>query len=207
MVIGLTGGIGTGKSRVSEMFQGLGARVVDADILAREIVQPGKSAWKEIKNAFGPKVLNPDKTLNRQTLANMVFTESQALERLNQITHPRVYRKITAEILKAKKERLPAIVLDIPLLLENPPSLPLDMIIVVYSPKYLQAKRIRKRDGLTIKEAEQRLRNQMPIAQKKRLADYVIDNRGSWEETRRQVRVLWDRLIKKNKPGKLPTCS
>ncbi|MBA4394653.1 MAG: dephospho-CoA kinase, partial [Desulfobacca sp.] len=143
---------------------------------------------------------------NRQALANLVFSDPLALERLNGITHPRIYRHIRSEVLKARRDRVPAIVLDIPLLLEAPYPISLDLTVVVYCPKTLQIKRIRERKDLTLQEAEQRIRNQMPIAQKKKLANMVIDNRGSRQETLEQVRVLWDRLIKKDRSGKFPIC-
>jgi len=200
IIIGLTGGIGTGKSTVSRMFKTLGARIVDADLLAREVVQPGQPAWREIKKVFGLTVINPDQSLNRQALADLVFNNPLSLAQLNKITHPRIYRRMRSEVLKAQKEGVPAVILDIPLLLEAPHLIPLDQTMVVYSPKTLQIQRVRERDKSTLKEIEQRLRNQMPIGRKRKLADIVIDNRGTVQETKRQVRVLWDRLI--NKTGR-----
>jgi dephospho-CoA kinase len=197
LIIGLTGGIGSGKSTVSRMFEALGARVVDADLLAREVVQPGQPAWREIKKVFGPKVINPDQTINRKALADLVFNDPIAIARLNRMTHPRIYKRMRSEVLKGRKEGVPAVILDIPLLLEAPQPFPLDLTIVVYCPKTLQIKRVRERNKVTREEVKQRLRNQMPIARKRKLADIVIDNRGTVQETRKQVRVLWDRLIKK----------
>jgi len=197
LIVGLTGGIGTGKSTVSRMLQSLGARVVDADELAREVVRPGQPAWEEIKKVFGPKVIHTDQTLNRQALTDLVFNDPKSIEQLNRMTHQRIYRRMRSEVLKGLRDQVPAIVLDIPLLLEAPQKMSLDLIVVVYCPKTLQIKRIRERNGLTLKEAKQRLQNQMPISQKRKMAHVVINNRGSLEETQKQVRGLWERVTKK----------
>jgi dephospho-CoA kinase len=194
VVLGLTGGIGTGKSTVSRLFREMGARVVDADLVAKEVVEPGRPAWKEIVREFGRKFLNPDQSINRRSLADLVFSDRGALERLNGIVHPRVYRVMGLEIRKARSERIPLLVLDIPLLFESPVPLRLDAVAVVYAPREVQMRRLRERDGFSRREARLRLANQMPIREKKRLADLVIDNRGNVDDTRRQVKEIVNRV-------------
>lgn len=190
----MTGGIGTGKSTVSRLFREMGARVVDADLVAKEVVEPGRPAWEEIVREFGRKFLNSDQSINRRSLADLVFSDRLALERLNRIVHPRVYRVMRLEIRKARSERIPLLVLDIPLLFESPVPLRLDAVAVVYAPREVQIRRIRERDGFSRREARLRLDNQMPIREKKRLADLVIDNRGDVDDTRRQVNEIINRF-------------
>ncbi len=193
-VIGLTGGMASGKSLVAGILRDLGAHVIDADAIAREVVAPGGEALKEIVEAFGPAVLQADGTLDRKALAERIFNEPQARARLNAITHPRVRRRIVEEIAAVRTARPGVIiVVDIPLLLDAAPrdAYPLDGIVVVAVEEAAQRARLMARDGLTQDAARQRLRSQRPLREKIPLADWVIDNSGPPEATRRQVEVLW----------------
>lgn len=196
MIVGLTGGIATGKSTVARMFGELGARVIDFDALARKAVEPGKPAWQEIIEHFGAGVLNPDGTINRRELGRLVFDDPQKLKKLNQIVHPRVFaldREETEEIRQQDPRAI--IVKEIPLLLEAGAARGVDRVVVVYASPQAQLQRLLSR-GLTEEEALKRIKAQAPLDQKVRLADYVITNEGSLEETRRQVEEVYAKLLK-----------
>lgn len=193
-VIALTGGIASGKSLVAGILRDLGAYVIDADAVAREVVAPGSEVLKEIVEAFGPAVLRSDGTLDRKALAGRIFSDPQARARVNAITHPRIRRRIVEEIAAARATRPGVIiVVDIPLLLDAAPrnAYPLDGIVVVAVDEATQLARLMARDGLTGEGARQRLRSQRPLREKIPLADWVIDNSGPPEATRRQVEALW----------------
>jgi dephospho-CoA kinase len=188
MIIGLTGGIATGKSTVSNMLRERGAAIVDADRVAREVVEPGEPALQEIVNRFGSEILNEDGTLNRKKLGGIVFADPARRKELEAITHPAIrarMRERMAALASEDPDRL--IVADIPLLFEGGLQRQYECVLLVYVPREIQKERLMKRDGLTEAEAEKRLAAQMDIEEKKRLADYVIDNRGTLEETSRQV--------------------
>lgn len=195
-VIGLTGGLASGKSLVAGMLRALGARVIDADALAREVVEPGSEALAEIAAAFGAEVLDSDGRLRRGALAARIFADAEARARLNAITHPRIRRRIGEEIARAQRE-MPGgvIVVDIPLLLDTagPGDYPLDGIVVVYADEATQVARLMARDGLSEAEARRRLAAQRPLGEKVAEATWVIDNSGSVEATRAQVEALWRR--------------
>ncbi len=193
-VIGLTGGMASGKSLVAGILRDLGAYVIDADAVAREVVAPGSEVLKEIVEAFGPAVLRTDGTLDRKALAERIFSDPQARARLNAITHPRIRGRIAEEIAATRSARPGLIiVVDIPLLLDAAPrnAYPLDGIVVVAVDEAAQPARLMARDGLTEEGARQRLRSQRPLREKIPLADWVIDNSGPPEATRRQVEALW----------------
>lgn len=195
MIIGLTGGIATGKSTVTAILRELGAYVVDADVWARRVVEPGQPALREIAEAFGDGVLLPDGTLNRKALAAIVFQDERARQTLNQITHPRV-REGMREETKRYQAVHPGepVVWDVPLLFEGDTSRLVDRTVVVYADEGTQLVRLMARDGLSEAEARARIAAQMPIEEKRRLADYVIDNTGTVEQTREQVTRLWHDL-------------
>lgn len=192
MIVGLTGGIATGKSLVSAEFKRLGAIVIDADVIAREVVEPGKPAYDEIIEAFGEKVLNPDNTLNRKALGDIVFCDKEALGKLNRITHPRIRRRIREEIAKAGGEEL--IVVDIALLIEMGFKDEVDSIIVVYADEERQIERMLERNGLTREEAVLRLSCQIPVKEKLGYADYVIENNGDIESAAERAREVFRAL-------------
>ncbi len=195
LIIGLTGGIATGKSTVAEMLRHKGALLVDADQLAREAVEPNQPAWQEIVNWLGDSVLLPDRSLDRTKLAQLVFGDPQKLKILNAIIHPRVGNRILELARKIEEEKPDAVVVyDIPLLIETGMQEMVDLVLLVFAPREFQLKRLVERDGLNPEEAGQRLAAQMPIDEKKRYAHRVIDNSGSLAETRKQVDRFWYNL-------------
>jgi len=196
-VIGITGGIAAGVSVVTRMFRELGAVVIEADQVAREVVAPGTEAYRKIVAAFGPEVVRPDGTLDRRRLAARVFKDPAARRRLNVITHPEIRRRLRARVEQVAAERPDAVVImDIPLLLDTtgPEAFDLDGVIVVRATPEQQLARLMARDDLSREEAQQRVAAQRPIAEKAAEADWVIDNTGTLEATRRQVEALWGQL-------------
>lgn len=195
MLVGLTGGVATGKSTVSKMFKQCGAVVIDADALAREIVQPGKPAWREIVRAFGKDMLNPDRTIDRHSLGTMVFHDKKKLHRLERIIHPRVARE-QARLAKQAGENDPnaIVIYDVPLLFEAHIEKRVDKVIVVTADRKTQLDRLRKRNGLSRAEALRRIRSQLPLAQKRRLADYVLDGTQTRRQLAREVSHLLEDL-------------
>jgi dephospho-CoA kinase len=197
-IIGLTGGIATGKSTVVEMLRRKGALIIDADQLAREVVEPNQPAWQEVLSWLGDSVLLPDLNLDRVKIAELVFGDQQKLKTLNAIIHPRVGTRIlelTREIEQANPDAV--IIYDIPLLIEAGMQEMVDLILLVYAPPALQLKRLIERDNLTAEEAELRLVAQLPIDEKKRFAHQIIDNSGSLAETEKQVDRFWSDLESK----------
>jgi dephospho-CoA kinase len=196
-VIGLTGGIASGVTLVARMLRDLGARVIEADQVSREVVRPGTDAFRAIVDAFGPEVVASDGTLDRQRLGRIIFADPAARARLNAITHPAIRRRIWDEIAEIRRAAPDAtVVVDIPLLLDTagPETFDLDGIVVVRATPDLQMNRMTVRDGLSRDEAQRRLDAQRPVALKAADADWVIDNAGTIEETRERVRRLWDDL-------------
>jgi dephospho-CoA kinase len=191
-VLGLTGGIGSGKSMVASMLTQLGADVIDADRIAREVVEPGQPALKEIATAFGTDILLPDGRLDRGKLARIIFADPVARGTLNAITHPRIRERMDAEI-SARRSRAGVLVVDIPLLYENDRTRAVETVIVVWVDLKTQLRRLQERDGLSVEEARQRIAAQMPLDEKRAGADVVIDNSGSREKTRRQVEAVYRR--------------
>jgi len=190
LVIGLTGNIGSGKSTVGRYLESLGAIVIDADQVAREVVQPGTPALVEIARVFGPGVLDSKGALDRKKMGSIVFTNPKAREKLNEITHPRIVEAIENEKLKlynlpGSRDRL--LVIDAPLLIEVGLHKGVDEIWAVKVDDQKQVERLIERDGLSDEEARARIAAQMPQAEKLKYARRVIDNSGSPEETRRQV--------------------
>ena len=188
--LGLTGGIGSGKSMVAEMFVQLGAEVIDADRLARDVVEPGQPALEEIVNTFGPDILLPDGRLNRGKLAATIFADAAARQRVNAITHPPIRARMEIQV-AARRQRSGVLILDIPLLYENGRTDIVEKVIVVWVDPQTQLQRITQRGGLSLDEARLRIAAQMPLDDKRARADYVIDNRGDREDTRRQVEAIY----------------
>jgi dephospho-CoA kinase len=190
--IGLTGGIACGKSTVASMLVRRGANLIDADLLAREAVLPGTPALKQIAERFGASVIREDGTLDRKALGQIVFRDEAARKDLEAITHPPI-RAMLRERMEAFEREMPdkPVVADIPLLFESKLQHLFDETLLVYIPAELQKRRLMERDGLTAEQAELRIAAQMPIEEKRKLADTVIDNSGSLEETERQVDRYW----------------
>lgn len=194
LVVGLTGGIATGKSTVARMFEQLGAAVVSADVVARQVVEPGEPAWGEIKDTFGEEVLAADGTLDRRALGAVVFGDEEARRRLEAITHPRIRERMRRQIDELAGRGL-VVIAEIPLLFESAPARALvDETVVVYVDEDVQEARLMERDGFSRAEARARMAAQKPLAEKAALADWVIDNGRGLEETKAQVERLWRRL-------------
>ncbi|MGG2018190.1 dephospho-CoA kinase [Bacillus sp. S10(2024)] len=187
VVIGLTGGIASGKSTVSKMFQGFHIPVIDADIIAREVVEPGKEAYNEIVEAFGQEVLEESGELNRPKLGNIVFYNEEKRLLLNAIVHPAVRKEMNAQKDRYIRENTQAVVLDIPLLFESKLTSLVDQILLVYVDNETQITRLMERNNFTEEEAKARIASQMPLQEKVALADKVINNNGTIEETKTQL--------------------
>lgn len=198
-IIGLTGGIASGKSAVSGILRNLGACIVDADQLARQVVEPGQPAWQEIVDYFGKSVLLPDGHLDRKRLGNLVFNSSSARDMLNKITHTKILQNIQEAILAVEKTGQKIVVLDIPLLIEVGFTNLADEVWVVYVNETLQLERLKKRDQLTTEEAKKRIQSQMPLRDKLHYANVVINNEGDLSDTIRQVEAAWRRIFELTK--------
>ncbi len=194
IVIGLTGGIASGKSTVSNMIRKQGLRVVDADIIAREVVEIGQPAYKKIIETFD-EILDEDKSINRQKLGSIIFADEKKRQQLNSIVHPAVREEMLKQIESEKQKNALAVVLDIPLLFESKLTHIVDKTILVYVDEHIQLERLMERNGYTEHEARMRIESQMPLKEKLKLADYVINNNGSLEETERQLRNILDTII------------
>jgi dephospho-CoA kinase len=205
-VVGLTGGIGTGKSTVARMLAALGAVVIDADAIVHELQAPGMPLLARIAETFGPQVLRADGALDRERLGKLVFADAAARKRLGELVHPAVGVEMVRRLEAARAAGAKLVVLDIPLLLEGRAARAaqpgraatatdlVSEVIVVWAPESAQLERQVRRDGATREHAAERVRSQLPIDEKRRLADHVIDNAGSLAETERQVRALYAKL-------------
>lgn len=193
-LIGLTGGIATGKSTVAAMLDELGAKIIDADELAREIVEPSQEAWQDIVADFGAEILQQDKTINREKLRKIVFKDETARKRLESITHSRIRTRAQLRIQKLAAEGVEIIVYEAPLLFENQVHLWLRPVILVTCEPATQKQRLRKRDRLGEEEIQQHLNAQMPLEEKRKLADFIIENDGDLEELRKNVIEVWEKI-------------
>lgn len=200
-IIGLTGGIASGKSSVAQLLERLGAAVVDADRLAREVVEPGQEALAAIVAAFGTGVLNGDGTLNRAALGQIVFGDPQARRTLESITHPAIKRLAREKLDRLEEAGVETAFYVAPLLFEAGSAARFSEIWVVYLDRETQLERLMARDGLDREQALARIASQMPMEQKKRLGQLVIDNAGTREELEAQVLRVWRREILKEETG------
>jgi len=191
-VIGLTGGIATGKSTVSKQFAAKGYEVVDADEIVHELQAPGSEVLKEIEQAFGPGVLNADESLNRQQLAQMIFSDEQARQRLNEIIHPKVVLEIKERIATSRANLL---FLDVPLLFEVGLDQLTDANVVVYAPPHIQLERLMRRDQIDGHQAQAKVDSQLSIDAKVKRADFVIDNGGTLAELDANVEEILETMI------------
>ncbi|MFC4737526.1 dephospho-CoA kinase [Bacillus daqingensis] len=200
MKLGLTGSIATGKSTAAGFFREEGCPVIDADVIAREVVQPGAPALQEIESAFGSSVIAGDGTLDREKLGTIIFNDPQKREQLNAMVHPAIREKMKEQAEEAEASH-PIVVLDIPLLFENELFYLVDQTAVVYVPEQVQKERLMKRNNYSEEEALSRMDSQLSIEEKKQRADFVILNTGPEEETSRQVKKLVEALLKKHQDG------
>ena len=194
-LIGLTGGIGTGKSTVARMLVERGAALIDADLLAREVVEPGTPALAEIAAEFGPAVLHPDGSLDREALGAVVFADEARRLRLNAITHPRVAALMQQRVAAALASDVPLVVVDVPLLFEGDRQGLFEGVMLVWTPPEVQLARLVERNGWSEDEARRRIAAQMPVDEKRALATWVIDNSGPPERTEAQVARWWQEHV------------
>ena len=194
MILGITGGIASGKTTVAQAFQALGAVVVSADVLAREVVCPGTKVLQQITEYFGGLVLREDGTLNRQLMAEMVFNDDQARIALNGMTHPAIAALARTRLGEAKQGGAPLVIYDAPLLYEVGADREVDKVLVVRVDAEVQLTRLMARDGINRPQALARVAAQMPQEEKVARADFVVDNSGTAKETQGQVRSLMERL-------------
>jgi dephospho-CoA kinase len=193
--VGLTGGIGSGKSVVARIFKDEGAYVIDLDELARRVVEPDKPAWRDVVAYFGTGILNEDRTVNRSGLAEIVFSDPKSRRVLEELTHPRIFEEQNALLEAIKdKDSCSIAIIEFPLLFELSFQKRFDKVILVYVSRDEQIRRAVERGGLSEKEVEERLRAQLPIDEKRPLSDYIIDNEGSLADTRDQVKELMREL-------------
>jgi len=196
MVVGVTGGIATGKSAVVEQFRQLGAAVISADELAREIVRPGEEALVRLVARFGQDILQADGTLDRKALAEIIFADPAARQDLNRITHPAIARLAADRIASLQRQGETLVIYEAPLLFEAGAESRVDRIVVVTAPAAVQRRRLMARDGLDEQAAQVRIAAQMPLADKVRRADFVVENAGSIDDLAAQVRELYGRLLR-----------
>ncbi|MFZ3208886.1 MAG: dephospho-CoA kinase [Geobacteraceae bacterium] len=194
-VIGLTGGIASGKNTVARMLESRGAAVIDADQLAREVVAPGEPALESIIDTFGAKFINHDGTLDRSALGKLVFADPIARLRLEAITHPAIRRMAYERLASLRRAGAPVVVYMAALIVEANAASRVDEIWVVWVDRETQIKRLMQRDGINREEALQRLAAQMPMEERRRYGKVIIDNSGPLSETERQVREAWEREI------------
>lgn len=202
-VIGLTGGIGSGKSTVSRMLRGLGAKIIDADQVAREVVEKGKPALKEIAETFGEDTLLEDGTLNRKKLGSIIFSDEKKRLKLNEITHPRIIEEINDQIEKCKEDKCTdLIVLDCALLFEMNMEDMVEESWLVSLDRETQIRRIMARDELSKNDAENRVNAQMSLSEKAEKATRIIDNSSAVNETHKQVMEIWNEAVREEKNKK-----
>ena len=189
--VGLTGGIASGKSTVSGMFRELGVPVIDADMIAREVVAPGSRALEAIVDAFGEEILTEEKSLNRARLGEIVFSDPTKKKVLEGILHPEIIAEQDRRLKDLEREgRTPVAIVDAAVMIESGSWKRFDSLVVVDCEESQQISRLRLRNGMNEDEAVRRVDAQMPLSEKVKYADYVIDNRGSIDDTRKQVEEL-----------------
>jgi dephospho-CoA kinase len=187
MIIGLTGGIASGKSTVSGMLQDLGAVIIDADKIARQVVEPNQPTWHKIKHRFGEDVFYQDGELDRKKLGAIIFKDGQARTDLNAIIHPAIRERMRQQKEHAQREGIELIVMDIPLLFESELEYMVEKILVVYVPEEIQKNRLMLRDEIDEKLALQKMSSQLSIEQKKDKGHAFINNSGSLSDTKKQL--------------------
>jgi dephospho-CoA kinase len=195
ILVGLTGSVATGKSTVATMFKQCGATVIDADLLARQVVEPGKPAWRAIVKLFGKAILKPDRSLDRQAIGNIVFRNRTKRRQLECIIHPRVAREQQRQVrLIAKRKPHAVILYEVPLLFEAGVDTRVDKIVVVTADRTTQIARLKKRNGLSRVEALRRISSQMPLSKKIQQADHVLNGTAPRSTLRKQVGRLFRSL-------------
>lgn len=195
LLVGLTGGIASGKSIVARVFRDLGAHLIDADRIVHELLETGQQAWQEVVEHFGAEIQLPDGRIDRRKLGDLVFNDQEKRLWLNACLHPKVFDAFTAQTRQMRnRQRDAVIVLDAALLIETGYHQKMDCIIVVYAELDQQLERLMLRDGFTREQALARIRSQMPLSEKRACADYVIDNTGTRDRTEQQAKEVFGRL-------------
>jgi len=195
LLLGVTGGIASGKSTVSDMLTELGSPLIDFDLLARKVVEPGTQGYQQIVDYFGQQVLKENGELDRKKLSGIVFGDIEKRKKLESFTHPYIYDEFFKAIEQITQEKPDAVIqVSVPLLIELNLQFLFDKLLVVYVKPETQAKRLAARDGISIAEAENIMKSQLPIDEKAGYADFVIENEGSLEETKRQVLDSWEKI-------------
>ena len=206
LLVGLTGGIASGKSLVSGIFKSLGAHIIDADIIAHELIKPGLPAWDEIVKRFGRGILLEDGNINRPLLGSIIFNDTAKREILNSILHPRIFKEVDwlrNEIEKTSPDAI--LIFDAALLIETRAYELVDVVILVYANEDQQIKRLMERDGLAKGEALERIKVQMNTEEKKRYADYIIDTSKTQEDVKRQAMDIFEELKALSRKDKKPS--
>jgi dephospho-CoA kinase len=195
LIVGLTGGVASGKTTVSQVLKEEGAYIIDADRIARELVRPHAPAWKKLVRAFGKEILREDGSIHRKKFADKVFADLSQRKLLNQILHPRIRKEMEQKAKEiGQKDPEAIVVIDAPLLVELGDHRQMDKLIVVTSTQKQQIERLRERDGISAEEALRMVASQMPVEDKVKLADFVIQNKGSFQETRKKTREIFKEL-------------
>ena len=195
LVIGLTGGIATGKSTVADMFEEMGAVIIDFDVLARDVVQPGRKSWKLIADYFGDDILDTDRSINRKKLSDIVFRDHRKREKLESFTHPYIWDEFIHRVKEAVSNDTNCIILAVvPLLIENNMQDIFSINIAVYAAPETQIRRLMNRDKINEEKAKDILASQMSIDEKINYCDFIIKNEGFIHKTRQQAKVLWHKF-------------
>lgn len=195
ILLGVTGGIATGKSTVAGMLEEMGARLIDFDVLSRMVVKPGSPAYEDIVSFFGKEVLLADKTLDRKKLKEIIFQDLEKLRKLERFTHPRIWDEFLLQIEGYAREKEPFILqVVVTLLIETNMQSLFDHLLMAYVPAEVQLKRLIERDNISQELAGNIIRSQMSVEEKKGFCDLIVDNSGSLEQTRKQVEEIWRKL-------------
>lgn len=195
VILGITGSFGCGKTTCARMFRRLGASVISADRIYHRLIKSKGLIYKRIVSAFGPDILKDNRQIDREKLGKIVFSQKHLLKKLSRITHPAIINNIKYELTRLKKAgRAKAIVIDAPLLIESGLTKMIDSLIVVRIDRKNQIKRCKNQRGLSRDEIIKRIKGQLPLSKKIKLADYVIDNNGTLKQTREQIKKIWKNI-------------
>ena len=195
-IVGLTGGIASGKSEAAKIFQKLGARVIDADTVSRAVMRPQTECWHQVTAVFGKEILNDDSTIDRAKLAGIVFSDQKKRLQLNSLVHPAIIHQIEGLLARIEKDEPEALVIiDAALLVETGIYSRCDKLIVLCAAEETQIKRLVERDGMSRKEAQKRIDAQLPLVEKVKVADYLIKNDGSLETLQTETRGVFQSLL------------
>ena len=195
-IIGLTGGIGSGKTSVASKLRALGARVFDADEVAKNAVLPGTEGFRKVVEIFGTQIVDAEGKLDRTVLAEIVFNDKESLKTLEEIIHGYVWQETDKFLIECRQAGERAVILDVPLLIECGWYKKVDEVWLVALPVEKQIMRTMERSGMTAEAVQARIAAQMPLEEKKKYATLIIDNSGAWEETEKQVIAAWEKVVK-----------